>query len=129
MSEVPPEACMAAVRAAVDGWPPAGGKALRDYVQAILEAAAPHFAAAERRRIHEASFDPDDEVRLGLFKLAAADGALAERDRIAAVIAGMRDELADHARQSASLPATSRTLAARAETLGDLLGRIGSDGQ
>ena len=87
-------------------------------------------AAAEvSRAIHEASFDPDDEVRLGLFKLAAADGALAERDRIAAVIAGMRDELADHARQSASLPATSRTLAARAETLGDLLGRIGSDGQ
>ena len=53
--------------------------------------------------------------------------AAAERERIAAVITGMRDELADHARQAASLPMTSRTLAARAGTLGDLLGLIGGE--
>ena len=94
---------------------------------AAIKAAAPHIAAAERRRIHETSFDPDDEARLGLFKLAAADGALAERERIRQVITGMRDELADHARQAASLPMTSRTLAARAETLDAVLGRIGGD--
>lgn len=50
-----------------------------------LEAAAPHITAAERQRIIRiTSVDnpaPDHE-RLGLHRLAAADGALAERKRI-----------------------------------------------
>jgi hypothetical protein len=51
-------------------------------LHAALKAARPLIAAAERRRIGEASFSPDEDDRTGLFRLARADGVLVERERI-----------------------------------------------
>lgn len=51
-------------------------------VDRVLENGAPLIAAAERRRIGEASFSPDEDDRTGLFRLARADGVLVERERL-----------------------------------------------
>lgn len=56
--------------------------------QRVLENGDEIIRVAERRRIGEASFSPDEDDRTGLFRLARADGLLAERERIC--------QLADH---------------------------------
>lgn len=67
------------------GWTQMLGKSPHDLIDIALDAAAPLIRADERRRIAAGvSVDnpvPEDE-RLGLYRLAAADGALAERERL-----------------------------------------------
>jgi hypothetical protein len=76
-----------------------GTRTVTQCLRAALEAAAPLIRAEERRRIaagmstgHPA---PEGE-RLGLYRLAAADGALAERERIAAELNRRADGLGEY---------------------------------
>ena len=74
---VPPEAAVEAAAQKI-------GNAMitRRSPREIALAVWPVIAAAERRRIGEASFSPDEDDRTGLFRLGRADGVLAERERI-----------------------------------------------
>ena len=63
-----------------------------DLAADMVLAAAPHIQAAERKRIAEGTSTgaPEDE-RLGLYRLAAADGAIAERERTRHALLDCRD--------------------------------------